>query len=167
MPCRSQRKQLFWARRRMTAIGGFRQAWRSKNSGDSKTPTRDWAQNRPENRVNTVCCRTGLCTPETEIGKSPPETGARNPPRKSRNARNCQPETGAPQPNLRECRRFSPTGKITPQRPDSLADDAVSGEPVCGANSLLTGKITGNFTKIGLLRENLPVRTQQNQLVRG
>src|SRR3984893_12437225 len=27
--------------------------------------------------------------PETEIGKSPPETGARNPPRKSRNARNC------------------------------------------------------------------------------
>jgi hypothetical protein len=54
---------------------------------------------------------TGLCTPETEIGKSPPETGARNPPRKSRNARNCGPETGAPQPNLRECRRFSPTGK--------------------------------------------------------
>jgi hypothetical protein len=32
-------------------------------------------------------------------------------PAKSRNARNCGPETGAPQPNLRECRRFSPTGK--------------------------------------------------------
>ena len=47
-----------------------------------------------------------------------------------------------------------------------MADDAVSGEPVCEANSLLTGKITGNFTKIGLLRENLPVRTQQNQFVR-
>ena len=54
-----------------------------------------------------------------------------------------------------------------PEIADQLADDAVSGEPVCGANSLLTGKITGNFTKIGLLRENLPVRTQQNQLLRG
>src|ERR1700738_4432858 len=58
----------------------------------------------------------GLCTPETEIGKSPPETGARNPPRKSRNARNCGPETGAPQPNLRECRRFSPTGNSARRR---------------------------------------------------
>jgi hypothetical protein len=43
----------------------------------------------------------------------------------------------------------------------------VSGEPVSGANSLLAGKFTGNFTKIGLLRENLPDKTQQNQLVRG
>jgi hypothetical protein len=36
-------------------------------------------------------------------------------PRKSRNARNCGPETGAPQPNLRECRRFSPPGNNTPE----------------------------------------------------
>src|ERR1700731_2880339 len=26
-----------------------------------------------------------------------------------------------------------------------MADETVSGEPVCGADSLLTGKITGNF----------------------
>jgi hypothetical protein len=62
----------------------------------------------------SVRYRTGLCTPETEIEKSPAETGARNPPRKSRNARNCRPETGSPQPNPRECRRFSPTGKYPP-----------------------------------------------------
>jgi hypothetical protein len=53
------------------------------------------------------------------------------------------------------------------QRPDSLADDAVLGEPVSGANSLLTGKLTGNFTEIGPLGENSPARTQQNQLIAG
>jgi hypothetical protein len=37
--------------------------------------------------------------------------------------------------------------------------------PVSGANSLLTGKMQGIFTKIGPLRENLPDRPQQNQLV--
>jgi Protein of unknown function (DUF2924) len=30
---------------------------------------------------------------------------------------------------------------------DSLADETVSGEPVCEANSLLSGKKTGNFAK--------------------
>jgi hypothetical protein len=48
-----------------------------------------------------------------------------------------------------------------------LADETVSGEPVCGANSLLTGKLTGNFTKIGPFGEKLPARTQHNQLVAG
>src|ERR1700720_1147762 len=38
-----------------------------------------------------------------------------------------------------------PHREITPQRPDSLADETVSGEPVCEANSLLTGKLTGKF----------------------
>jgi len=37
--------------------------------------------------------------------------------------------------------------EITPRRPDCLADETVSGEPVCEANSLLSGKITGNFAK--------------------
>src|SRR5580693_544374 len=46
---------------------------------------------------------------------------------------------------------------------DSLADETVSGEPVSGANSLRSGKITGNFTKIGPFGETSPVRTQQNQ----
>jgi hypothetical protein len=41
---------------------------------------------------------------------------------------------------------------------DSLADETVSGEPVCGADSLLTGKITGNFTKIGRFGEKLSAR---------
>ena len=48
-----------------------------------------------------------------------------------------------------------------------LADEPVSGELVCEANSLLTGKITGNFTKIGPFGETVPVKTQQNQLVTG
>jgi hypothetical protein len=47
------------------------------------------------------------------------------------------------------------------------ADDAVGGEPVCGADSLLTGNLTGNFTKIGPFGEKLPARTKQNQLVAG
>src|SRR6266446_5714825 len=38
----------------------------------------------------------------------------------------------------------------SPQRPDWLADDAVSCEPVSAPNSLLTGKLTGNFAKSGL-----------------
>ncbi len=45
----------------------------------------------------------------------------------------------------------------------NLADETVSGEPVCGADSLLTGKITGNFP----FGEKLSARTQQNQLVAG
>jgi hypothetical protein len=40
-----------------------------------------------------------------------------------------------------------------------VADEPVSGEPVCGADSLLTGKITGNFTKIGPFGEKLSART--------
>jgi hypothetical protein len=34
-----------------------------------------------------------------------------------------------------------------PKKPVCLADEAVSGEPVCEANSLLSGKKTGNFAK--------------------
>jgi hypothetical protein len=33
---------------------------------------------------------------------------------------------------------------------DSLADETVSGEPVSGSNSLLTGNLTGNFSNLGL-----------------
>jgi hypothetical protein len=47
------------------------------------------------------------------------------------------------------------------------ADEAVSSEPVCEANSLRSGNLTGNFTKIGPFGETSPVRTQQNQLVAG
>jgi hypothetical protein len=42
------------------------------------------------------------------------------------------------------------------QRPDWLADDAVSCEPVSGPNSLLTGKLTGNFAESGLLLQFQP-----------
>jgi hypothetical protein len=57
--------------------------------------------------------------------------------------------------------------KITESFVACMADETVSGEPVCGADSLLTGKITGNFTKIGPFGEKLSARTQQNQLVAG
>jgi hypothetical protein len=40
-----------------------------------------------------------------------------------------------------------------------MADDAVSGEPVSGEDSLLTGKRTGNFVKIGPFGKKPPVRT--------
>src|ERR1700730_16695964 len=38
-----------------------------------------------------------------------------------------------------------------------LADEPVSGEPVCEANSLLTGKKTGNFMKIGPFGNKLAI----------
>ena len=59
----------------------------------------------------SVCNRTGLRPAEREIEKWRPETGAQNPPRTDRNTENYRPETGIRQPNPRECRRFSPTGK--------------------------------------------------------
>jgi hypothetical protein len=55
--------------------------------------------------------RTGLCPTEMEIEKWRPETGAQNPPRTDRNGKNCRTETEAHQPNPRECRGFSLTGK--------------------------------------------------------
>jgi hypothetical protein len=72
--------------------------------------------------------------------------------------------------NLRKFRRYS--SNCRKQKYEAilggfLADETVSGEPVCGADSLLTGKITGNFTKIGPFGEKLSARTQQNQLVAG
>ena len=39
-----------------------------------------------------------------------------------------------------------------PQRPDCVADDAVSCELVSAPNSLLTGKLTGNFADSGSLQ---------------
>src|SRR6266436_3761275 len=45
----------------------------------------------------------------------------------------------------------SPTPEITPPRPHWLADDAVSIGLVSTANSLLTGKLTGNFVDSGPL----------------
>src|ERR1700730_948345 len=56
-----------------------------------------------------------------EIGKWRAETGARNPPRKNRNTKNRRSETGARQPNPRECRGFSHTGNNTPEtRPPGI-----------------------------------------------
>jgi hypothetical protein len=59
----------------------------------------------------SVTCRTGLRYAETEIGNWRAETGAAKPPIHDRKSRNCRPETRVCQPNPRECRRFSHTGK--------------------------------------------------------
>jgi hypothetical protein len=40
-------------------------------------------------------------------------------------------------------------GINAPKRPDCVADDAVHYEPVSAPNSLLTGKLTGNFAESG------------------
>jgi hypothetical protein len=65
----------------------------------------------------SVSNRTGLRPAEMEIGKWRSETGARNSPLNDRNAKNCRSETGARQPNPRECRGFSHTGEIIPGDP--------------------------------------------------
>jgi hypothetical protein len=53
----------------------------------------------PEGHSANQCSRTGLRLAEMEIEKWRAETGARNPPLKDRNTRNCQPRDGARQPN--------------------------------------------------------------------
>jgi hypothetical protein len=60
---------------------------------------------------------------------------------------------------------LSARSETLPKKPVCVADETVCGEPVCGSNSLLTGNITGNFTKIGPFGESVPVKMQQNQLV--
>ena len=58
------------------------------------------------------------------------------------------PETG--DPLKRTALLAKPMNGINaPQRPDCVADDAVSCELVSAPNSLLTGKLTGNFANSG------------------
>src|SRR5262249_254759 len=53
------------------------------------------------------------------------------------------------------------------QRPDCVADDPVSCEPVSAPNSLLTGKLTGNFGESGpprahsIVYSRIPCATEQ------
>jgi hypothetical protein len=61
-----------------------------------------------------------------------------------------RPESSrARQPNLRE-------GELPADMADELADEAVSSEPVCEANSLRSGNLTGNFKKLGRLAKLHP-----------
>jgi hypothetical protein len=50
----------------------------------------------------------------------------------------------------------------TIERNSFLRTYALALSRVCGSNSLLTGKLTGNFTKIGPFGETLPVRTAES-----
>src|SRR5215216_7134625 len=51
--------------------------------------------------------------------------------------------------------------EIRPQRLNWLAEDAVHCEPVSAANSLITGKLTGNFAFSGpILRFERPIEQQ-------
>jgi len=54
-------------------------------------------------------------------------------------------------PNPRKYRRF-PTRDFDAAETRSVAEDAVGFEPVCGSNSLITGKLTGNFANFDRLR---------------
>ena len=56
---------------------------------------------------------------------------------------NYEPETELKRANARNFGTFS--CKSPPKSEDWVADDPVDVEPVSGANSLLTGKLTGNF----------------------
>src|ERR1700730_5789910 len=50
---------------------------------------------------------------------------------------------------------------------ETMACLSLASADAAPADSLQTGKITGNFTKIGPFCEKLSARTQQNQLVAG
>jgi len=133
--------------------------WRRDEEPQKTAPFLKRGRHGPGSR--TLCepvlvnSRTGLRPAEMEIEKWRAETGARNPPRKGRNTRNCQPETGAPQPNPRECRRFSPHREITAQRPDSLADEAVPREPVSPCYSLFSPVMFGKTGSFPFSRNDL------------
>jgi hypothetical protein len=67
---------------------------------------------------NVVENRAPRIRPDPELvgnWKKASRAGARNPRPKDGNATNCPPETGARQPNVRECRRFPAMGKIHPR----------------------------------------------------
>jgi hypothetical protein len=51
--------------------------------------------------------------------------------------------------NVAVPRGFERHSHVSWWRPDWLAEDAVSCEPVSAPNSLLTGKLTGNFAESG------------------
>jgi hypothetical protein len=54
-----------------------------------------------------------------------------------------------------------PNGEIKPRRPDCLADETVSGEPVWAANSLLSGKKQGiSLNRWPLSRESARIWSQ-------
>jgi hypothetical protein len=118
--------------------------------------------NRSLSTIEPVCG-----TPKWKL-----ENDAQRPASETRPARTEIPEIADQRPGRANLTRGNVADshthrEIIPRRPDSLADEAVRSEPVCVADSLLTGKITGNFTKIGPFGERLSARTQQNQLVAG
>jgi hypothetical protein len=107
----------------------------------------------------SVCNRTGLRPAEREIEKWRPETGAQIPPRTDRNTENYRPETGIRPCNPRECRGFSHTGKYHPGDPTAWLMRQSAANRSLKRDSLLTGKRTGNFVKIGPFGKRRPVRT--------
>jgi hypothetical protein len=56
---------------------------------------------------------------------------------------------------------------LSSRAPAAMADDPVTGEPVCEANSLLTGKLTGKFADSCLSVRFLRPVDQQNQGLAG
>jgi hypothetical protein len=67
-----------------------------------------------------------------------------------------------PKANLRKIRGYSSgcqNQKYEAVSEGFVADEPVQGEPVSGEDSLLSGKRTGNFVKIGPFGKKPPVRT--------
>jgi hypothetical protein len=106
--------------------------------------------------------RTGLCTAETEIEKPTAETGARNPPRKSRNTGNCRPETGAPQTGMSA---ILPHQEITARRPDCVADEPVAREPVSGRKFPAETELAYADIRIVAAASSPPTREQAEAIV--
>src|SRR6516162_1499437 len=87
----------------------------------------------------------------------------RSPWRSGQATRAIYSRSAPPDQSARSARRARPlkrtaliakpmNGINAPQRPDCVADDAVSCELVSAPNSLLTGKLTGNFADSGSLQ---------------
>ena len=72
---------------------------------------------------------------------------------------NCNPSTDDGVESILECLHF-PGARVLARQPHRVLDEPVNGEPVCDANSLLTGKITGDSSILG----HFPARRSQKLL---
>ena len=94
-----------------------------------------------------LTCRAATVRPELDSRNQTRWLSADGP--RLRRASVCSPATVTTRQRASALLAKPMNGINAPQRPDCVADDAVSCEPVSAPNSLLTGKLTGNFAKSG------------------
>jgi hypothetical protein len=100
-----------------------------------------------------ISCRFPISTSSSPCRRRPPRSPSRTRPSSTTSCSRRRP------------RRFASSAPNKPTQTLFLQQTQSAANRSGGANSLLSGKFTGNFTKIGPFGENLPARTQQNQSV--